>query len=499
MSNEDGQHYPDGEGSGDEYDRVPELQDVNQSCSSNGNSSSNGNVYYETSNGAGQHNPDGEDSGDEYDRVPELQDDSSDEEGENDEENDEEGDEREKDVEGKFAEDYTVWKLPVRTFLRGLYPGIVPEELRVLTLVEISMVSLYNPITRISMGKVSFYHGKGNMYTIINDITRVAQSLPSMPKLDEFATLRYVNEKGNESDFSYRPNRVRIALDWLKKNNHLYQDVPIVYPEDWPDEHTEAGEQCIDIVPLEVTVEEAETLQEARKEAMEMEDSNISTNTGTVGVDQETLLATDVDLVTQLEDLKRKLQPQPDKVFTRVQSESEKVNIFNNPEYYWEKAFPTLYPYGLGGPSNAEFGFKRMSDYHAHILKRGGGQMGRRFQNNSGSIFATYTYTMKQKANNMAFAATKDEVDPSADTDITKVGMVKTLLSSLQRSEQGEKVVLRDNFDQYQREQKELEQQRASRIDNTNSSSSSSSSMMAPAPLTHADYRLSLNDDVMYR
>lgn len=256
------------------------LQDVNQSCSSNGNSSSNGNVYCETSNEDGQHNPDGEDSGDEYDRVPELQDDSSDEEGENDEENDEEGDEREKDVEGKFAEDSTVWKLPVRTFLRGLYPGIVPEELRVLTLVEISMVSLYNPITRISMGKVSFYHGKGNMYTIINDITRVAQTLPSMPKLDEFATLRYVNEKGNESDFRYRPNRVRTALDWLKKNNHLYQDVPIVYPEDWPDEHTEAGEQCIDIVPLEVTVEEAETLQEARKEAMEMEDSNISTNTG---------------------------------------------------------------------------------------------------------------------------------------------------------------------------------------------------------------------------
>ena len=184
----------------------------------------------------------------------------------------------------------------------------------------------------------------------------------------------------------------------------------------------------------------------------------------------------DVDLVTQLEDLKRKLQP--NNVVTRVLSESKPVNVYSSPDYYWEKTFPTLYPYGLGGPSNTEFGFKHLSDYHAHILKRGGGQKGRRFQNNSGSIFATYTYAMKQKASGMAFAATKDEVDPNAVADVTNVHTVKTFLSSLQRSQQGEKVDLRDNYEQYQRQQQELEQQRASKVDNRGNSSSKACSRL---------------------
>ena len=137
---------------------------------------------------------------------------------------------------------------------------------------------------------------------------------------------------------------------------------------------------------------------------------------GTVGVDHETLLATDVDIVSQLEDLKRTLQPDANpnaQNMTRNISESKAVNVYSSPEYYWERTFPTLYPYGMGGPSNSDFCFKHLSDYHAHILKRGGGKKGRRFQNNSGSIFATYTYEMKRKVGSMAFAATRDEQDPN--------------------------------------------------------------------------------------
>ena len=188
------------------------------------------------------------------------------------------GDSEHGEPEGGVPENDKVWKLPAKTFLRGLYPAIVPEELESLTLVEISMVSLYNPITRISLGKGSFYHGKGNMFSLVNDITRVAVSLPSMPTLDEFAILRYVND-GVHTEYRYRPNRVRRALDWLKANNHLYQNVTVVYPEDWPSGVTD-DTVSVEIESMPVTAEDAEDLQEAAREREEVEEDGVATNSG---------------------------------------------------------------------------------------------------------------------------------------------------------------------------------------------------------------------------
>ena len=169
------------------------------------------------------------------------------------------------------------WELHAKTYVRGLYPGPVPLELSVLTLVETSMISLYNPITRISMGKVSFYHGKGNMFSIVNDITRVATSLPSMPTIDEFAVLRYVKD-GEETELKYRSNRVRNALNWLKQNNHLYQNVIIVYPEAW--NHLQDLDHSIEIESMPVDEEDAALLKEALADKEEIQESNVSTNTG---------------------------------------------------------------------------------------------------------------------------------------------------------------------------------------------------------------------------
>ncbi|MCP4096507.1 MAG: hypothetical protein GY748_09725 [Planctomycetaceae bacterium] len=127
------------------------VQNANQSSSSNGNqsSSSNGNEV-----GSSYLDREGSDDHDQQEEnVPELGEDSSDEE---EDEHDEEGDEEGNNVAAKYAKDQTVWNLPVKTFLRGLYPGMVPEELQVLTLVEISMVSLYNPITESAWARCPF-------------------------------------------------------------------------------------------------------------------------------------------------------------------------------------------------------------------------------------------------------------------------------------------------------------------------------------------------------
>ena len=179
-------------------------------------------------------------------------------------------------------------------------------------------------------------------------------------------------------------------------------------------------------------------------------------------MEQETLLVSDPDLLTHLELLKAALQsdkpvtassahkPDGSGVARDLQA-STSVNVYSSPEFYWERTFPTLYPYGYGGPSDDFFPFRHMSDYHCHILRRGGGQSGRRFQNNAGSIFATYTYEMKRKVGGIAFAATRKETISTEVDELTNVGTVKALLGTLVRGKAGEVVDLRENFMDYQR------------------------------------------------
>ena len=53
-----------------------------------------------------------------------------------------------------------------------------------------------------------------------------------MDALDDIAYVNTANTKVRKS-YSYRPNRVKAALDWLKVNNPFYKNVKIEYPENW--------------------------------------------------------------------------------------------------------------------------------------------------------------------------------------------------------------------------------------------------------------------------
>ena len=87
----------------------------------------------------------------------------------------------------------------------------------------------------------------------------------------------------------------------------------------------------------------------------------------------------------------------------------EFVNIFQNQHYYFEKCFPTLYPYGYGGPSDKNFKISSLSKYIPHVLKRGGGIDGRRFQSDPNFIFLSYNYEMKKRFTSVAFTAQKED------------------------------------------------------------------------------------------
>lgn len=130
--------------------------------------------------------------------------------------------------------------IPKEAMVKGLFPGSIPKELVDLTHVELSMISIYSAVTKVCIlgGGVDFgkhYNADGGVnYTIINDLAAVCDHLPKMPTAETSATMRH-NNGVRSKDYTYRPYRVEAALRWLKKNNHLYADIPLIYPSDWPE------------------------------------------------------------------------------------------------------------------------------------------------------------------------------------------------------------------------------------------------------------------------
>jgi len=118
----------------------------------------------------------------------------------------------------------------------------------------------------------------------------------------------------------------------------------------------------------------------------------------------EVLLVQQHEIVSQLENIRNMLGKADTNnanhttvpTMERSSADNVYVNVYNAPHYYWEKCFPNLYPYGRGGPSDPLFSLKRLSEYHKHILRRGGGRDGRRFQNCASHVFATYTYEIRR-------------------------------------------------------------------------------------------------------
>ena len=79
------------------------------------------------------------------------------------------------------------------------------------------------------------------------------------------------------------------------------------------------------------------------------------------------------------------------------------VTFYHNPEYFYEKCFPTLYPYGFGGPSDISFKITNISKYYKHVLESNGGINGRRFQSNPIFIFLAYNSEMKKRFSNLVY------------------------------------------------------------------------------------------------
>jgi hypothetical protein len=291
---------------------------------------------------------------------------------------------------------YSEAQLPKFSAIKGLFPGAVPPELQDLSTVEKSMIALYSPVTTLSLNSGKFDHTEPKTFTLVNDMADIVKQLPNMQALNSYAILRHSSAR-QMTDFEYRPNIVKAALYWLKDNNHLYRDIPIVLPTDWHNgNHLPRSAPFIDVTAEDLGVKEteqesglprSETPEELHQNDEEnivtIQDDTVPTNTGTDGSDQHILLQSSSSVTTMLDNLKSSLQlhPQATPVFHRRTEEFQFAHPYTHRLFFWEKCFPTLWPYAYGGPSDPSLHHSVKDNVlFQQLLQRGAGEDARRFQ-----------------------------------------------------------------------------------------------------------------------
>jgi hypothetical protein len=120
--------------------------------------------------------------------------------------------------------------IPKAALVNHLWVGKMPDMLRCLNRVELSMLALVNPITAVTMlpeARGQTWHsvkGKNKVFSVVNDVSALVSKLPRMPSRDSIAI--FVNKNCTTPDeLDFHPRRVTDAFDWLQKHNHLYANI----------------------------------------------------------------------------------------------------------------------------------------------------------------------------------------------------------------------------------------------------------------------------------
>jgi hypothetical protein len=121
-------------------------------------------------------------------------------------------------------------KFPSQAFFNMMTPDIVPEQLAKLNPAEIQMISQVRPFMKI----FNLNHGRGQMAmkgTVLhfpNSVEAVSTNLPLMNTDAEFLIVQETSDIPNLNRcITVRPNLIYEALNWLKDNNVLYQNIII--------------------------------------------------------------------------------------------------------------------------------------------------------------------------------------------------------------------------------------------------------------------------------
>jgi hypothetical protein len=297
--------------------------------------------------------------------------------------------------------------------INGMFCGTIPDELKGLTTTEISLISQINVVRKfisdIAADGNGYSKSYKKVYTLINNLTKIAQQLPNMESLNSIAYLKTANTDVKKS-YKYRPNRVKKALVWLKKNNPFYKDVELTYPDDWAAIIEKDVDIEIAIDSCNMTSEFETEVRDAVNHLEDKERCDEETDDVVEGMETEFIFNDDSKIIS------------PDEVF---KSAGECTNFLIREKYrpdllirkyntadFIYLAFPTLYPYGKGYKAELND-----MNYCKKIFRHG---FDRRFQSSDDFIFFYYYEILSKKISWIATIAesNKKHNDDDANNDI---------------------------------------------------------------------------------
>jgi len=188
-----------------------------------------------------------------------------------------------------------------------------------------------------------------------------------------------------KKDAMFRQKKVNDAIAFLLKNNPLFANEwglrPYVPHDESVAEHPIPEEDMVDLTEEEASAIESD-LQNS--DSLASADSNI------------VLYHSNHEIVNRNDRVVQHLQGSPKKGKAKLTVPRDPRGLVH-PSFdssFYEKCFPSLYPYGFGGPNDTH-GLS-MGDYTELLLKRGGTLDTRRFGKCPAFMIAVYSYKMKK-------------------------------------------------------------------------------------------------------
>jgi len=137
-------------------------------------------------------------------------------------------------IDDTYLFDYKL--IPTNALINGNYTGIIPNELKNLTIFEKSSIVIYNPMTKIIMRGFDRYpYHKGKIYTIVNNLVEISEVIPKQINYFNTTIINSHKKKNNSNNNNeinllkfknkyVRPEKLLHAANILNKINYLYEN-----------------------------------------------------------------------------------------------------------------------------------------------------------------------------------------------------------------------------------------------------------------------------------
>lgn len=324
----------------------------------------------------------------------------------------------------------TLGYVPARALVNGYFRGKCPPELSCLTRTEVSLITIINVCVTISMLKDGGHWGtQGTVFSVLNDVAEVASFLPVNPTPALHAIIRR-GTTASPKDYRYNPHRVILAMRWLEANNELYHNktAVIIMENGEPDPDWTGDGRDEDLEPphIDATDEDFEGIEDKDREDPAGADGH-AVNPGAPDSSMtDVFLQSQQTIQSHVHQMQSVISGAVLPVVT-VRQFGEYISDYEV-DYFLAKAFPVLFPYGKGCPSNSKQNEELepfAASYISHVLHLGGD---RSFQKNPTFIFYCYSCVMRKRVGTISYLASLHNND--VGTELT-VEAVKEFIENL--------------------------------------------------------------------